>query len=238
MSVQHSSISVIIPTYQHARTLSACLKSLLNQTAPPTEIIVVDDGSTDSTRKIVGAFGKQVMYFYQSNQGAPVARNYGAKFATGDLLLFCDADVVASPGMLEKMSKTLNDHPGISYVYCGFRWAHKRFRSRPFDPTVLLHTNFIHTTSLLRAADFPCFDPTLKRFQDWDLWLTLLRKGKWGLSIDEELFRIQLSLGRKGISVWLPSFFYKIPWDRLGWIPDSISAYESARAIIKRKHAL
>ncbi len=231
-------ISVIIPTYQHAKTIALCIESLLAQTVPPDEIIVIDDGSTDKTRQIIERLGDRVQYHFQANQGAPSARNAGATLATGDLILFCDADIRMQPQMLQQLSKALSDHPEASYAYSGFFWGRKRFKSRPFDPQALRRGNYIHTASLIRRSAFPGFDPTLKRFQDWDLYLTMLENGHTGVAIEEELFDVMEVQDRKGMSLWLPSFAYRIPWKRLGWKPKVISDYEHAQQIVARKHHL
>ncbi len=231
-------LSVVIPTYQHAQTLGRCLESLFAQTRIPDEIIVVDDGSTDDTKKIVEGYGHHVQYFFQENQGAPAARNFGAQKASGDYILFCDADVLASPTMLQKMEQALETHTEVSYAYCGMSFGHKRFTARTFDPRRLRQQNYIHTTSLIRAQAHPRFDVSLKRFQDWDLWLTFLAKGKIGIAIDVILFSIMPASHRTPISHWLPSFLYKIPWSRIGWMPASIRSYQNARDVIRTKHHL
>ncbi|MBI4714075.1 glycosyltransferase family 2 protein [Candidatus Uhrbacteria bacterium] len=233
-----SDISVIIPTYQHAKTISACIESLLFQTKPPKEIIVVDDGSTDDTKIRLKRFGNSIVYLFQENQGAPSARNLGAQLSTGSFLLFCDADVIVKPSMLEKMEQTLQNHSEAAYVYCGFNWNCKLFNSRLFDPEILKKNNYIHTTSLIRKSLFPGFDPSIKRLQDWDLWLTMLELSHHGIAIDEILFDVQNVRGRKNISFWLPSFFYKIPWQKIGWIPKPIRDYRAAEKVIKNKHHL
>ena len=68
-------ISVIIPTYQHAATLPRVLGSVFAQTLQPTEVIVVDDGSTDSTVAVLAPYTDRITYVHQQNQGAPMARN-------------------------------------------------------------------------------------------------------------------------------------------------------------------
>lgn len=233
-----NSISVIIPTYQHSTSISACIRSLLSQTLSPYEIIVVDDGSTDGTKEIVQMFLPQVSYHYQNNQGAPSARNAGADFATGDFLLFCDADVEAFPQMLDRLHRALREQEGASYAYSAFYWNHRLFHALPFDPDHLRNQNYIHTGALIRRNDFLGFDPTLKRFQDWDLWLSMLEKGKIGVAVDEPLFRVHNVKGRKGISNWLPSVVYRLPWQMIGWKPSALKAYDDAREIIVKKHAL
>ncbi len=231
-------ISVIIPTFQHARTIASCLDSLCSQTLLPKELIVLDDGSTDETKKIVTSYPVSVVYQYQQHAGAPMARNRGAELATGTFLLFCDADIVTFPTMLEDMYRVFMDHPEVDVCYSGFLWGNRVFKSRPFDVPALQVQNYLHTTSLIRTTAFPGFDPFLKRFQDWDLWLTMVERGSTAFALDQVLFRVQDVPGRKGISTWMPSIFYKIPWNIIGWKPQTMKDFERARDIILTKHHL
>ena len=84
--------SIIIPAYNAAATLARALDSVLMQTWPAHEIIVVDDGSSDATAAVVASYGDKVRYLYQHNAGVSAARNVGAKAASGDWLAFLDAD--------------------------------------------------------------------------------------------------------------------------------------------------
>lgn len=231
-------ISVVIPTYQHAKTIMSCVESLLTQTLAPGEVIVIDDGSTDKTMELLRRFETSITYQFQPNQGAPNARNAGAEIATGTFLFFCDADIQAKSTMLEKFSTALENHPEFSYAYSGFFWGHKRFKTRPFDAQALRQRNYIHTASLIRREAFPGFDPSLKRLQDWDLYLTMLENGHTGVAIDEELFTVLEAPGRTGMSSWLPSIAYRLPWDVIGWKPGAIEDFEEAERIIKVKHRL
>ncbi len=234
----NTTISVIIPSYQHAGTIRACLESVFAQTRQPDEVIVVNDGSTDGTEKILAQYRGRITEINQPNQGSNAARNNGLALARGTYVIFCDADVVMRRDMLEKMATLLDAHPETSYVYSSFRFGWKKFRSFPFDPQHLKEMNFIHTTSLVRREHLPGFDPALKRFQDWDVWLTMLDQGHIGMYLDEELFRIIDQHGRRGISQWRPSFLYRIPWQWFGWKPPSIQRYDDARRIIHAKHGL
>ncbi len=241
-----SRISVIIPTYQHAQTIGACLESLFAQTVPPAEIIVVNDGSTDGTEEVLQPYLNRITLINQENRRAAVARNRGFQASTGDFVIFCDADVRMRPDMLQKMCEALETHPGAGYAYSAFRFGWKKFSSYPFDAELLRRMNFIHTTALIRRAAFPGYDESLRRFQDWDLWLTMLEAGKEGVYVAEELFVIDNHSARRSMiasfaqapSEWRPSFFYRIPWKRLGWVPLSIQKYEEARAVISQKHHL
>ncbi len=232
------SISVIVPTYQHGKTLVRCIDSILSQTLSPYEIIVVDDGSTDDTEEVLAPYLDRIHYIKQDNQGAPVARNRGFDESTGEYVIFWDADVVGHTNTLETLQKALTEHSEASWAYPSFRWGRKVFKGKPFAPEALNVTNFIHTTALIRREDFPGFDPSLKRFQDWDLWLTMSKQGAKGVWIDEVLFDVLIEKDRKSYSQWLPSVAYKIPWPVLGWTPKVIRDYTDARAVVVHKHRL
>lgn len=100
-------ISVVIPAYNAEATLDRCLAALREQTRPPDEIIVVDDGSTDGTANV--AFGYGVRVIRQTNAGPSAARNAGAQVALGDLLLFTDADCVPAPDWVECLAVPFSD---------------------------------------------------------------------------------------------------------------------------------
>ena len=113
-------ISVIVPAYNAARTLPACLRALNNQTLPRQEyeIIVVDDGSTDDTPAVARRYGARVVT--QPNAGPAAARNRGVEMARGDLLLFTDADCVPAPDWIARLSAPFADPSvqGAKGVYC------------------------------------------------------------------------------------------------------------------------
>ncbi|MCR4313747.1 MAG: glycosyltransferase [Candidatus Uhrbacteria bacterium] len=231
-------ISVIIPTYQHAATLSRALDSVFAQTRRPDEVIVVDDGSTDATADVLVPYRDRITYIYEKNQGAPVARNKGFQLSTGTLVIFWDADVVAEDRMLEKLEKALSDYPMVAWAYSSFWWGRRLFQGRPFNADALRSQNYIHTSSLIRRKAFAGFDESLKRFQDWDLWLTMSEQGKMGVFVDEPLYHVLVESDRPSYSRWLPKFFYRLPWEWLHWSPPSIRGYEEAHDVIVRKHCL
>jgi glycosyltransferase involved in cell wall biosynthesis len=104
-----STISVIIPVFNHARTLKAVLKSIAGQTTRASEIIVVDDGSTDHLSSRVHELQKEFSFNFlqQPNQGAASARNTGFRIAHGEFVIFWDADTIAEPHFLEKLLEAL-----------------------------------------------------------------------------------------------------------------------------------
>lgn len=238
-------ISVIVPTYNHARALTACLKSIWRQTYADVEVIIVNDGSTDETRAVVQRFiashptHRVVTYLEQPHRGAPAARNIGARNAQGQYLVFADADLILNPRMLEVLQKALTAHPEASYAYSSFRLVWKKFPSQPFDADALRRAPYIHTSALIRSDHFPGFDETLDRFQDWDLWLTMLEAGHVGVFVPEVLFRARVT--RAGISKWRPRAWYAA-WSYLrpavGFAPSTFRNYEFARRVIRVKHKL
>jgi glycosyltransferase involved in cell wall biosynthesis len=103
-------VSVIIPTHNRGHLLSQTLEAVATQTLPrdPLEVIVVDDGSTDETATVVQTFAlKGIKYLAQPNQGATLARNFGAQHATGEWLVFIDDDIELLLGSLAALLETL-----------------------------------------------------------------------------------------------------------------------------------
>jgi glycosyltransferase involved in cell wall biosynthesis len=229
-------ISVIIPTYEHGDTIETCLLSLFDQTFKDFEIIVVNDGSTDNTAEILEKYKDRVKIINQENRGAPSARNGGFRESTGQFVIFCDADTKTKPEMLAKMMEALENNPEASYAYSSFNWGWKAFNLHEFDGEALKKMNYITSTTLIRRERFPGWDENLKKFQDWDLWLQMLEQKHVGVWVPEFLFTVKPR--KTGISRWLPSFVYKIPWKRLGWMPKEVKKYNEALKIIKEKHHL
>lgn len=172
-------ISVIIPTKSEEvrKELLESIKSNTEEAKLETEVIIVK--------------GENV----QKN------RNEGANKAKGEYLFFCDDDITLYPGCLGDLHGALISHSECSYAYGDFtRSGHFKglFTSFIFDPERLKNHNYISTMSLLRAKDFPGFNESLERLQDWDLWLTLLEQGKIGIYVAKTLFNAHYT--DKGIS--------------------------------------
>lgn len=111
-------ISIIIPAYNAAQTLPACLAALQRQTQPPDEIIVVDDGSQDQTAQVARAYGVQLLE--QPHQGPAAARNLGIRQARGDIVLLTDADCEPEPTWVAEMMRPFAD-PLVAGVKGSYR---------------------------------------------------------------------------------------------------------------------
>jgi len=228
-------ISIIIPLYNREKIIDKTLNSILNQSYQDFEVIIVNDGSTDNSGKKIKKYlddSRFTFHNLKENKGAPFARNFGFKHSKGEYLFFCDADAVLKINMLEILLKTLEKNPEASYTYSNFMWGKKLFKIGEFNEERLKSGPMIHTMSLIRREAFPknSWDESIKKLQDWDLYLTMLENNKRGVWVDEILFSIKPG----GVySNWLPSFAYKI----FPFLP-SVKKYKKAVKIIKNKHNL
>lgn len=115
------SVSVVIPTYNYGRFIKEAIRSVIDQTRAPSEIIVVDDGSTDKTASVVGAFGEAIKYIRQNNAGVCAARNRGVSESTGEVIAFLDADDTWERSNVEKQVARFEGDEEIGLVHCGMR---------------------------------------------------------------------------------------------------------------------
>jgi glycosyltransferase involved in cell wall biosynthesis len=182
--------SIIIPTYNYASYLPQAIQSALNQTHQPVEVIVVDDGSTDDTPQVAASFGDAIRYIRQPNAGLSAARNRGIQEATGDLLVFLDADDLLDPTMVEvSLAAWAQLRPQPALV------AHVPRRidehARPFpDPglklaadrdysqlDLLIKNRFPPTLLASREAILSLggFDTNFRASEDRDMWVRIAR---------------------------------------------------------------
>jgi glycosyltransferase involved in cell wall biosynthesis len=116
MPVDQIRISIIVPVYDNPRDLRECLSGLTTSPCSGSEIIVVDDGSTDDTPYVAAAMGARVLRLAK-NSGPAAARNYGARHARGEILLFIDADVVLAAGAFNRIEKVFREQPDLAAVF-------------------------------------------------------------------------------------------------------------------------
>lgn len=110
-------LSAVIPVHNGGQVLKRCLKALAASTRPPDELIVVDDGCTDGSADIARQHGAQVIALDDGPRGAAFARNRGVERASGDLVVFVDADVAVHPDTLARIEGTMTENPGIDALF-------------------------------------------------------------------------------------------------------------------------
>lgn len=183
-------VSVIIATHNRAKLVCEAVESVLAQTVPVHEVIVVDDGSTDETRQTLARFGNRIRAVFQSNQGASAARNLGMRLASGSWLAFLDDDDVWLEAKVAEQLAIIERDPSLGLVYCSDyavdhglrimrqRLAHPLNRGDVFEK--LLIRNFIFTSCVMARRDaveeMGLMDLKLVFAQDWDLWLKIAAK--------------------------------------------------------------
>lgn len=113
-------ISVIIPAYNAQNYIARAINSVLKQTLPPAEIIVIDDGSTDNTTQQAQTFGKKIKYLYKENGGVASARNLGIKIAQYNWIAFLDADDQWLETKLQRQTEILKRNPQLNWVAANF----------------------------------------------------------------------------------------------------------------------
>jgi glycosyltransferase involved in cell wall biosynthesis len=183
-----TTVSVIIPCYNHANFLADAIKSVRTQRWPATEIIVVDDGSTDGSSSVAAQF-PEVRLIRQPNRGLSAARNAGLAACRGDVLIFLDADDVLLPDSVEAAVRALESNPDAMMVFGQVEYMHEN--GRPMEhpiPTVstnfyeeFLRRNYIRMPGMaaFRRAVFELlggFDPACSPTADYDLYLRIMRR--------------------------------------------------------------
>lgn len=183
-------VSIVIPAYNSAPYLAKTLESALGQTYSEREIIVIDDGSTDTTPAMLQGYGTSIRVAQQKNAGQAEARNHGARLAQGDLLLFLDSDDLLDTDLLTQQVALLNRFAGADAVYCDHRTIDDAGRitadtgalgyPRPSGDILraLLHGPCIVTPALvlIRRAAFEAsggFNALMRGCEDYDLWLRM-----------------------------------------------------------------
>ncbi len=179
-------VSVIIPTFNRASVLDRAVASVLGQTFTDFELIVVDDGSTDETDRVLARSGARLRVHRQGNQGVSAARNAGIRMARGKWIAFLDSDDCWLPEKLERQIAFFRDHPdaGICqteeiWIRNGRRVNPKRRHRKPSGWIFIDALNLCLVSpsavmidrALIDAAGG--FDETFPACEDYDLWLRI-----------------------------------------------------------------
>ena len=208
-----ASVSAVIPVFNGARFLRAAVESVLAQSVPPCELIVVDDGSTDDSLaqlRDLPRSGIPLRIVRQANSGQSAARNHAAGEAVGDYLAFLDQDDVWHPMHLEVMVAPLAVDPRVGWVYSDFdeidydgglvtraflRAHGVRHPKHSLFDCVANDLMVLPSASVLRRAafvDVGGFDERLSGYEDDDMFVTFFRRGWEQVFIDRPLVRFRI----------------------------------------------
>src|ERR1700675_4589185 len=189
--MSNPTVSVVIPVYNGAATISRAIESALSQTVPPLEVVVVDDGSQDDTAAVANRF--PVKFVSQANAGPAAARNRGAWISKGQWIAFLDADDSWLPHKTERQLPMTDDaSTGVIHCYVSRNYLYGN------PPTVvsfdrLWWRNCVATSStLVRRLAFEEFsgfdmDPAIISVEDYNLWLRMAARGWRIVTVPEPL---------------------------------------------------
>jgi glycosyltransferase involved in cell wall biosynthesis len=185
----HPLVSVIIPTYNRREYLSRAIDSVLGQTYPGFELLVVDDGSTDETPDLLKAYGRDIRVIRQANSGVSSARNAGIRAAGGELIALLDSDDSWLPEKLAHQVDFFRASPQATICQTQEIWIrngkrvnpkkrHRKFSGMIFEKTLPLclvsPSAVMMRASLFREVGL--FDERLPACEDYDLWLRITWK--------------------------------------------------------------
>ncbi len=198
--------TVVVAAYQVADLIGDGIESILDQTLPALEVIVVDDGSSDDLEDTVQRFGNRIAYLKRAHGGAAAAMNTGVHAATGDYVVFIGADDVFAPERLEALAELAMSRPDLdvlttdAYVAVG-NTPFRRFydETNPFvvddQRSEILERNFVfgHTAVLRRRLiELGGFDEGIRWTSDWELWIRMILAGSQIGLVNEPLATYRL----------------------------------------------
>ena len=179
-------VSVVVPTYNRGWIVNEAIDSVLNQTFQQYELIVVDDGSTDDTKAILGEYGNRIRVIHQANRGVSAARNRGIRAAKEPLIAFLDSDDVWLSDKLSVQVAFFDRHPDALVCQTEEIWIRngvrvnpgKRHRKRSgkiFEASLALC--LVSPSAVMLRKDLfetiGLFDESLPACEDYDLWLRI-----------------------------------------------------------------
>ena len=182
-------VSIIIPTYNRGWILKDAIESVIAQTVNDVELIVVDDGSTDHTKKILDSYNHRIKIIHQANKGVSAARNAGITASIGKYIAFLDSDDIWLPEKLSCQVDFFSSNPDAQICQTEEIWMkngnqinpkkkHKKISGYIFEPSlalclvspsaVMIKQNLFNDTGL--------FDESLLSCEDYDMWLKVSQK--------------------------------------------------------------
>jgi glycosyltransferase involved in cell wall biosynthesis len=188
-------ISIVCPCFNHGGFVKEMLESVWAQSFPAYEVVLVNDGSTDDTQKILdGLLHEKLTVIHTANRGPAAARNKGIAKARAPIILNLDADDKIAPSLLEKAYRIFQADPQVGIVHSEVRFFGARtgrFELPAYSLSAMLKDNVIHSTAFFRKADWQAVggysDDLVYGLEDWDFWLSILALNRRVHKIPEDL---------------------------------------------------
>ncbi|SPF45817.1 Glycosyl transferase 2 family protein [Candidatus Desulfosporosinus infrequens] len=192
-------VSIVIPTYNHARYLRYALDSVINQSYANIEVLVIDDGSTDGTAELVRPYRSIINYIYKENGGTPSSLNLGLSRATGKYICWLSADDMMIGEKVAKQVELMESDPSLGFSYTSFVVIDANgkkqydvnslyFSDKREMVTKLQEGCFINGSSVMMRSsalkEIGDFDESLPQAHDYDLWFRFLRRFSCGFLAD------------------------------------------------------
>jgi glycosyltransferase involved in cell wall biosynthesis len=211
-----ASVCAIIPTYNRASMLRECIDSILGQSRPVQELIVVNDGSDDDTEAVVESYGSHVTFISKENGGKASALNVGLRHCTSDYVWICDDDDVAAPDGLEHLAAALDTNESAGFVFGTFKIFRDGGSGRSFMPPTYwmrhgepnVHIQFLEEmftfqyAMLVRRSLYAKVGPfreDLLRSQDHEMAIRLSRNAR-SVYVPHVIFFQRIHPGQRGTS--------------------------------------
>jgi len=205
-----SRVAVVIPTFNLAQYLPEAVESALSQEGIETEVVVIDDGSTDDTRAVLDTFGERIRVVHQTNSGAASARNRGLAESSSENVCFLDGDDILHPNALATLQSALDADADVGVAYSGWvvvdetgRETGKSTLDMPsgdvFRKIVEKNTVGLPGSALVRrsiAEEAGGFDASLAQMEDWDFWVRCAMRSRFAF-IPEHLVDYRQRAGGK-----------------------------------------
>lgn len=209
-----SSVCAIVPTHNRAPMLRECIDSILRQSRPVQELIVVNDGSTDDTEDVAKSYGSRVTLITKQNGGKASALNIALQKCTSDYLWICDDDDIAAADGLEYLAAALDDNAGAGFVYGTFQIFRDGLFGRRFTPPTYwmrddepdIHIQFLEEmftfqyAMLVRRSLYTTVGPfreDLLRSQDHEMAIRLSRSAQ-SVYVPRVIFFQRAHSGQRG----------------------------------------
>lgn len=194
-SGQPPKVAVISACFNHGRFVPEMLESVWSQTLPAHEVIVVNDGSTDDTARILSRLRhSSLRIIHTPNRGPSAARNTAISATDAPLILNLDADDRIAPTYLQKATDAMTSDPGLGIAYGDVRFFGTRsdaFDLPPYSLAEMLRDNVIVSAAVFRRADWETVGGYAQELihgtEDYDLWLSIIGLGRGVYRIPEEM---------------------------------------------------